>query len=61
MKDIAKKLFNEMTRDRVKYNIDEIRLIRATNESANEFYESFKGVKMLEVPFFIHYLHNPAE
>ena len=58
---IAKQLFNEMTRDCVKYNIDEIRLIRATNENANQFYESFKGVKMLEVPLFIHYLHNPTE
>ena len=47
--------------DCVKHNIDEIRLIRATNESENHFYESFKGVKMLEVPFFIHYLYNPAE
>ena len=60
-KGIAKKLFNEMTRDCVKHNIDEIRLIRATNENANHFYESFRGIKMLEVPFFIHYLHNPAE
>lgn len=58
---IAKQLFNQMTRDCVKHNIDEIRLIRATNENANEFYESFKGVKMLEVPLFIHYLHNPTE
>ena len=50
-----------MTRDCVEHNIDEIRLIRATNENANKFYESFKGVKMLEVPLFIHYLHNPTE
>lgn len=60
-KGIAKKLFNEMTRDCVEHNIDEIRLIRAKNENANHFYESFKGVKMLEVPLFIHYLHNPTE
>lgn len=60
-KGIAKKLFNEMTRDCVKRNIDEIRLIESINKSSNHFYESFKGVKMLGVPFFIHYLHNPGE
>lgn len=49
MKDIAKKLFNEMTRDCVKHNIDEIRLIRATNENANHFYESIKSAKICEI------------
>ena len=42
-----------MTRDCVKHNIDEVRLIRATNENANEFYESFKSAKICELPFFI--------
>ena len=46
-----------MTRDCVIYNIDEIRLIRATNEDANEFYESFKSAKICELPFFIQQLH----
>ena len=55
-KGIAKKLFNEMTKDCVKNNIDEIRLIRATNKKANDFYESFKSVKICEMPFFIQHL-----
>lgn len=54
---IAKKLFNEMTSDCIKHNIDEIRLIRATNKSANEFYESFKSAKICELPFFIQHLN----
>ena len=56
-KGIAKNLFNEMTKDCVKNNIDEIRLIRATNENANLFYESFKSAKICEIPFFIQHLH----
>ena len=52
-KGIAKKLFNQMTRDCVKHNIDEIRLIRTTNENANHFYESFKYAQICELPFFI--------
>lgn len=54
---IAKKLFNEMTSDCIKHSIDEIRLIRATNKSANEFYESFKSAKICELPFFIQHLN----
>lgn len=46
-----------MTKDCVKNNIDEIRLIRATNEKANHFYESFKSAKICEMPFFIQHLH----
>ncbi|WP_276196096.1 hypothetical protein [Helcococcus sueciensis] len=42
-----------MTRDCVVHNIDEIRLIRATNEDANHFYESFKSAKIL--PFHFSY------
>ena len=42
-----------MTSDCIKNNIDEVRLIRATNINANHFYESFKGVKICELPFFI--------
>ena len=56
-KGIAKKLFNEMTKDCIKNNIDEIRLIRATNKNANDFYKSFKSVKICEMPFFIQHLH----
>lgn len=60
-KKIAKKLFEEMTKDCVKNSIQEIRLIRATNENANNFYKSLKGAKMLELPFFIQYLDEPTE
>ena len=56
-KGIAKKLFNEMTKDCVKNNIDEIRLIRATNKNAIDFYESFKSAKICEMPFFIQHLY----
>lgn len=56
-KGIAKQLFNQMTRDCVKHNIDEVRLIRATNENANHFYESFNSAKLCELPFFIQYIH----
>lgn len=55
-KGIAKKLFDEMVKDCVKNNIDEFRLIRATNKAANDFYESFKNAKICEMPFFIQYL-----
>lgn len=54
---IAKKLFNEMTNDCIKHSIDEIRLIRATNKNANEFYKSFKSAKICEFPFFIQHLN----
>ncbi|UHR01976.1 GNAT family N-acetyltransferase [Peptoniphilus sp. GNH] len=56
-KGIAKKLFDEMTKDCVKNNIDEFRLIRATNKNANDFYESFKSAQICEMPFFIKSLH----
>ncbi|MEB3429295.1 GNAT family N-acetyltransferase [Citroniella saccharovorans] len=56
-KGIAKNLFNEMTIDCVKHNIDEIRLIRSTNKNANDFYESFKSAKICELPFFIQHLY----
>ncbi len=36
-KGIAKKLFDEMTKDCGKNNIDEFRLIRTTNKNANDF------------------------
>lgn len=52
-----KENINEMTRDCVVHNIDEIRLIRATNKDANNFYESFKSAKICELPFFIQQLH----
>ncbi len=55
-KGIAKKLFDEMINDCVKNNIDEFRLIRATNKNAKDFYESFKTAKICEMPFFIQYL-----
>lgn len=55
-KGIAKKLFDEMINDCVKNNIDEFRLIRATNKNANDFYESFKSAKICEMPFFMQYL-----
>lgn len=42
-----------MTRDCVKNNIDEVRLIRATNENAINFYESFETAKICNLPFFI--------
>ena len=56
-KGIAKKLFNQMTKDCNSHNIDEIRLIRATNKNANDFYKSFQSAKLCEFPFFIQYLH----
>lgn len=52
-KGIAKKLFDEMSKDCVKNNIDEFRLIRATNKNANDFYKSFKSAHICEMPFFI--------
>lgn len=52
-KGIAKKLFDEMSKDCVKNNIDEFRLIRATNKNANDFYKSFKSAQICEMPFFI--------
>lgn len=52
-KGIAKKLFDEMFKDCVKNNIDEFRLIRATNKDANDFYKSFKSAKICEMPFFM--------
>ena len=55
-KGIAKKLFDEMTKDCAKHNIDEFRLIRATNKDANDFYKSFKSAQICEVPFFIQHL-----
>ena len=51
-KGIAKKLFDEMAKDCVKNNIDEFRLIRATNKDANDFYKSFKSAQICEMPFF---------
>ena len=56
-KGIAKKLFDEMAKDCVKNNIDEFRLIRATNKNATEFYKSFKSAKICEFPFFIQHLN----
>ena len=55
-KGIAKKLFDEMINDCVKNNIDEFRLIRATNKEANDFYKSFKSAQICEMPFFMQYL-----
>lgn len=55
-KGIAKKLFDEMSKDCVKNNIDEFRLIRATNKDANDFYKSFKSAQICEMPFFIQHL-----
>lgn len=55
-KGIAKKLFDEMSKDCVKHNIDEFRLIRATNKDANAFYKSFKSAQICEMPFFIQHL-----
>lgn len=55
-KGIAKKLFDEMAKDCVKNNIDEFRLIRATNKNANDFYKSFKSAQICEMPFFIQHL-----
>ena len=55
-KGIAKKLFDEMAKDCIKNNIDEFRLIRATNKDANDFYQSFKSAKICEIPFFIQHL-----
>lgn len=55
-KGIAKKLFDEMAKDCVKNNIDEFRLIRATNKDANDFYKSFKSAQICEIPFFIQHL-----
>ena len=52
-KGIAKKLFDEMSKDCVKNNIDEFRLIRATNKDANDFYKIFKSAQICEMPFFI--------
>lgn len=52
-KGIAKKLFDEMAKDCVKNNIDEFRLIRATNKDANDFYKIFKSAQICEMPFFI--------
>lgn len=49
---IAKKLFEEMRKDCIENNIDEIRLIRATNKNANDFYNSFEDTNLSEVPFF---------
>ena len=46
-----------MTKDCVENNIDEFRLIRATNKDANAFYESFKSAQICEMPFFIKSLH----
>ena len=60
-KGIAKQLFSEMTKDCAKHNIDEIRLIRATNKNANDFYDSFKSAKLCELPFFIKQLNNSSE
>lgn len=42
-----------MAKDCVKNNIDEFRLIRATNKDANGFYKSFKSAQICEMPFFI--------
>lgn len=55
-KGIAKKLFDEMAKDCIKNNIDEFRLIRATNKDANDFYQSFKSAKICEIQFFIQHL-----
>lgn len=60
-KGIAKQLFSEMTKDCDKHNIDEIRLIRATNKNANDFYDSFKSAKLCELPFFTKHLNNSSE
>lgn len=60
-KAIAKQLFSEMTKDCDKHNIDEIRLIRATNKNANDFYGSFQSAQLCELPFFIKHLNNSAE
>lgn len=56
-KGIAKRLFNEMTKDCISHNINEIRLIRATNKNASDFYESFQSAKICELPFFIQQVH----
>ena len=55
-KGIAKKLFDEMAKDCIKNNIDEFRLIRATNKDANDYYQSFKSAKICEIQFFIQHL-----
>ncbi|WP_282926591.1 GNAT family N-acetyltransferase [Helcococcus kunzii] len=49
---IAKKLFEEMRKDCIENNIDEIRLIRATNKNAANFYNSFEDAILSELPFF---------
>lgn len=56
-KGIAKKLFNQVTKDCISHNVDEIRLIRATNKNANDFYDSFQSAKLCDLPFFIQHLH----
>lgn len=56
-KGIAKKLFNQMIKDCISHNVDEIRLIRATNKNANDFYKSFQSAKLCDLPFFIQHLH----
>ena len=56
-KGIAKKLFNQVTKDCISHNVDEIRLIRATNKNANDFYDSFQSAKLCDLPFFIQHLY----
>lgn len=53
---IAQKLFMELEKDCAQHGIDQYYLIRATNEEANKFYQSFENVERNEVPFLRRFL-----
>lgn len=55
---IARKLFVEMEKDCVKNNINQYYLIRARNEDADRFYQSFENVERNEIPVLRRYLKD---
>lgn len=55
---IARKLFVEMEKDCVKNDINQYYLIRARNEDADRFYQSFENVERNEIPVLRRYLKD---
>ena len=55
---IARKLFVEMEKECVKNDINQYYLIRARNEDADRFYQSFENVERNEIPVLRRYLKD---
>lgn len=53
---IARQLFGELERDCAENRIYQYYLIRATNDSANRFYQNFQNAELSSAPFLRRYM-----